>query len=153
MPDPPAVFHLRNRAAILVLSPPVLLFCAGMGLARVRTGQPWLNWLAAFVVWIFLLALALRRRLVLTDEGLQYTETFSTFHIPWAHVSRAESRRVLGVWSIEGLVAWEDTPQPHDVFIDLTQFDKSWRQGALAIALQKRHPNLFSGSIPPSGRV
>jgi hypothetical protein len=151
MPNPPAVFHLHNRTAILVLSPPVLLFCSALALARVRAGQPWPIWLAALVVWICLLGLALRRRLVLTDEGLEYTESFSTIRIPWAHVSRLESKRILGVWSIEGLVAWEDTPRLRDVFINLTQFDKAWRQGALAFALQKRRPSLFSESNPPIG--
>jgi len=141
-----AVFHLRNRTLILVVSPPIAVFSLTRILADLRAGEPWLNWLAAIVLWLFLLILALRRRLVLTQQGLEYTDSFTTAHVPWAQVSRLISRRTLGIWPVEGLEVWTASPRPKDLFIDLTQFSKSWRQEALGAILRGKAPHLFQES-------
>ena len=141
-----AVFHLRHRILILIASPPILLLCIERIAAEVRAGEPWLNWLASFVLWISLLGLALRRRLVLTEDGLAYTDFLTTDHVPWAHVTRLETRHRLGIWKSEGLRAWTMSVKPKDLFTDLTQFSKSWRNDALGSILREKLPRLFQQS-------
>jgi len=143
---PPAVFCFRNRTLILVLAPPVAVFCSTRILANLRSGEPWLNWLAGLVLWLFLLTLALRRRLVLTQHGLEYTEFFTTAFVPWAQVTGLVSRRALGIWPVDGLQVWTQPPRPKDLFIDLTQFNRSWRHDALGAILRGKLPHLFQES-------
>lgn len=138
-----AVFHFRNRTLILLASPPIVILALSRILANIRSGQPWLNWLAGLILWLFLFIVALRRRLVLDEQGLEYTEFFSTAHIPWSQVARIVSRRTAGIWRVEGLEACTASPSPNDLFIDLTQFSKSWRQDALGAILRERAPRLF----------
>jgi len=139
----PSVFHIRNRTLILVASPLIAAISLSKFLAGLRAGEPWLNWIAALVLWPFLLALALRRRLVLTQDSLEYTDFFTTVHVPWAQVTRLVSRRTLGIWPVEGLEVWTESPGPKDLFIDLTQFSRSWRQDALGSILRGKAPHLF----------
>jgi hypothetical protein len=145
----PAVFHFRHRASILLLSLPIALFSLARALAGLRSGGPWLNWLAALLLWVFLFVVALRRRLVIDHDGLHYTEFFSTDHIPWSHVTRLVSRRTLGIWSSEALEVRAGGSTARDLFIDLTQFGPSWRQGALGTILREKAPQLFQESVPP----
>jgi hypothetical protein len=112
-----------------------------------RSGEPWLNWLAGLILWILLLILALRRELVLGQDGLRYTDVFTTVHVPWPQVVRLETRKTLGIWSAEGLEVWFESPKPKDLFIDLTQFDRSWRQDALGAILREKAPQIFDKSI------
>jgi hypothetical protein len=142
----PAVFHLRNRTVILVLSPPIMILAFTRMLAGLRAGEPWLHWLAGFVLWLFLLILALRRRMVLTNEGLEYTEFLSTAYVPWAQVTRLVTRRTLGIWHVEGLEVWTQSPRPKDLFIDLAQFSRTWRQDPLGAILREKAPHLFQKS-------
>jgi len=142
----PAIFHIHNRTLILVLAPLIAVFCFTRILDNRISGELWLNWLAGLVLWAFLLFLALRRRLVLTQDWLEYTESFTTIRVPWAQVSRLNTRRALGIWSIEGLEVWTASPKLKEHFIDLTQFSKSWRQEALGSALRKSAPHLFQDS-------
>ncbi len=147
----PPVFYLRNRTSILVLSPLVAGFCVYRILVGLNSGEPWLSWLAGLLLWLFLFIIALRRRLVLTQHGLQYTESFTTIHIPWAQVTRLAVRRTLGIWTVEGLEVWTGTPKPKDRFIDLTQFGRSWKQEPLGAILRGSAPHLFrEPTIPPS---
>lgn len=139
----PAVFYFRNRTLILVVAPPIAVFCFTRILAGLRSGEPWLNWLAGLVLWLFLLLVALCRRLVLTQHGLEYTEFFTTARVPWAQVTRLVSRRTLGIWPVEGLEVWTESPGPKDLLIELTQFNRSWRQDALGEILRSRAPHLF----------
>lgn len=139
----PAVFYFRNRTLILVAAPPLLILCLARILANLQSGEPWLNWLAGLVLWLFLLALALRRRLVLAQDALEYTEFFTTTQVPWAQVIRISSRKTLGIWTVEGLEAWTRLPTYKDLFVDLTQFDRSWKQGPLGSALRDVAPSLF----------
>jgi hypothetical protein len=112
---------------ILIASLPVLVFCLLRLLANQRAGEPWLNWLVVLVVWLNLLIFALRRRLVLDQHGLEYTDLFVTHRLPWSQVSRLSSRRVLGLWRVEGLDVWTASPELKEFFIDLSQFGSSWR--------------------------
>lgn len=139
----PTVFYFRNRTLILVASPPIAILAFTRILAGLSSGEPWLNWLAGLVLWLYLFVIALRRRLVLTQYGIEYTGFFTTVHIPWAHVVRLVSRRMLGIWSVEGLEVWTDPPRPKDLFIELTQFGRTWRHGALGAMLRSRAPGLF----------
>ena len=139
----PAAFYLRNRTLILVLAPPLAAVCFLRTLAGVNSGDSYLNWLAGLVLWLFLLILALRRRLILTQHGLEYTDTFSTVHIPWAQITRLVSRKTLGIWSVDGLEAWTQFPRPKDLFIDLSQFSRSWRLEPLGAILRENAPHLF----------
>lgn len=144
LPDKsPAVFYFRNRMLILMASPIIVFLCFTRILAGLRSGDPWLNWLAGLVVWLHLLLIALCRRLVLTHQGLDYTEYFTTIHVPWAQVTRLVSRKALGIWRVEGLEVWVLQAGPKDRFIDFTQFNRSWRQDALGTILQQRAPHLF----------
>ena len=144
----PAVFHLRNRTLILILSPPIMILAYARMLANLRSGEPWLNWLAGLVLWLFLLVLALRRRLVLTQHGLEYTEVFTTARVPWAQVTRIASRRTLGIWPVEGLEVWTQSPRPKDLFIDLPQFSRTWKQDPLGAILREKAPHLFQKGAP-----
>jgi hypothetical protein len=144
-----AVFHFRHRAPILVLSLPIALFSLARALGGLRSGDPWLNWLAALILWLFLFVLALRRRLVIDSDGLHYTEFFSTDHVPWSHVTRLVSRRTLGLWSVEGLEVRAGGPTSRDLFIDLTQFAASWQQSPLGTILREKAPRLFQEPILP----
>src|SRR3990172_7712899 len=139
----PAVFHLRHRTLILVASPLVAVLSFTRILAGLGSGESWLNWLLALVMWLLLLILALRRRLVLTQGGIEYTESLITAHVPWGNVARLVSRRTLGIWPVEGLEVWTELPRPKDLFIDLTQFSSSWRQDALGAILRRKVPRLF----------
>jgi hypothetical protein len=142
----PAILRFRNRTLILVLAPPLAVFCSIRILANLRSGEPWLNWLMGLVMWLFLLILALRRRLVLTQQGLEYTELFTTAHVPWAQVTGLVSRKTLGIWPVEGLQARTQPPRPKELFIDLTQFNRSWRHDPLGTILRGRLPHLFQES-------
>ena len=102
----PAVFHLRNRTLILIAFPVIAVLCLTRIIAGLRSGEPWLNWLAGLVLWLILLVVALRRRLVLGQHEIEYTDTFTTAHVPWSQVLRLESRKMLGIWSVEGLAVW-----------------------------------------------
>jgi hypothetical protein len=144
--DLPAVFHLRSRPLILVAAPPIALLCISRVLVNLRSGESWLNWLSGLVLWLFLLFLALRRRLVLTGQGLEYTEFFTTARVPWAQVTRLVSRKSLGIWPVEGLEAWTQAPKPKDIFVELTQFHRSWRHAPLGAKLAANMPHLFQGS-------
>jgi hypothetical protein len=141
-----AVFWFRNRTLILVFAPIIAAFCSTRILANLRSGEPWLNWFAGLVFWLFLLLLALRRRLVLTQRGLEYTEFFTTAHVPWAQVTDLVSRKALGIWPVEGLQVWTQPPRPKDLFIELTQFNRSWRHDALGTILRGKLPHLFHES-------
>lgn len=140
---PTAVFHVRNRTLILVVSPLILILTTTRIVANLRSCDPWLNWLAGLILWSILLTLALRQRLVLGEQGLDYTTFLNTIHIPWAQVTRINSRRTLWIWQFEGLEAWTLSPRPKDIFIDLTQFSRSWRQGPIGAILRSRAPHLF----------
>ncbi len=142
----PAPFHIRNRTLILVLAPLVSILCLTRIIAGLRSGEPWLNWLAGLILWLFLLLLALRRRLLCTQLGIEYTDSFTTVHVPWAQITRVVSRKALGIWPVEGLEVWASVPRPKDLFIDLTQFSKSWRQERLGAILRQRVPQLFEDS-------
>ena len=142
----PAVFHFRNRTLILIAAPPIAIFCLAMILGNMRSEEPWLNWLAGLVLWLFLLLLAVRRRLEITRQGIEYTEFFTTARVPWAQVTRLVSRKTLGIWPVEGLEAWTQPPGPRDVFIELTQFNRSWRHAALGAILEAKVPHLFQKS-------
>lgn len=139
----PAVFHLRNRLLILVLSPIVILLCGIRVIDGLRFGEPVLNWVAALLVWLGLTAIAIRRRLVLTREGVEYTDFLAPARYHWSHVTGVIRRRVLWVWPVEGLAIRTGAPDFKEVFIDLTQFSRSWRQSDLGIALKARAPHLF----------
>jgi hypothetical protein len=139
----PAVFYVRNRKLILVFAPPLAILCAFRTLTGVNSGETYLNWLAGLVLWLFLLVLALRRRLLLTQQGLEYTSTFSTVHIPWAQVTRLVSRKSLGIWPVDGLQVWTQSPRPKDHFIDLSQFSRAWRLEQLGAILRELAPHLF----------
>ena len=141
--DSPAVFYLRNRLLILAASPFIIVFSYLRILSNLRSEDPWLNWFFALLLWVYLLALAFRRRLALTQLGLDYTDFFTTAHIPWSQVTRLVSRRVLGIWPVEGLEVWMASAPPKEFFIDLTQFSKSWRQTAIGSILRTRSPQLF----------
>ena len=147
---PPAVFHWRYRAPVLVAAPLLVLICLTRMYAGVLSGAPWLNWLAGLVLWLLLLVLALRRRLVFSQDGLRYTESVSTIHVPWTQVSRLVSRKSLGIWPVEGLEVWTAAPVSRDHFIELTQFSKSWRQVPLGAILRVNAPHLFQ-EAPASG--
>lgn len=140
---PPAVFHLRNRALILVASPAIALLCLARILENLKSGDPWLNWLAGLVLWVLLFCLSLRRRLVLAQDWLEYTETFTTLRVRWDQVLRVSSRRTFGVWRVEGLEIWTTTPGLRQHFVELTQFGKAWRQDELGRLLRARLPHLF----------
>ena len=135
-----AVFHLRNRTLILVVSPPISVFRVTRILAGLRSGEPWLNWLAGLVLWLFLLLLALRRRLLFTQQGLDCTESLTTVHLPWERITRLKSRRTLGIWPVEGLEGWTEAAKHRDIFIDLTQFSRSWREDSLGAMLRGKEP-------------
>jgi hypothetical protein len=139
----PAAFYLRNRRHILVLAPPLAVLCAFKTLTGMNSGETYLNWLAGLVLWLFLLIVALRRRLVLTQQGIEYTDTFSTVHIPWAQVTRLVSRKTLGIFPVDGLEAWTQSPRLADRFIDLSQFSRAWRLEQLGAILHERVPHLF----------
>jgi hypothetical protein len=139
----PAVFRFRNRTLILVVAPLIAVYSFTRILANLRSGEPWLNWLAGLVLWLFLLIVALCRRLVLTQHGLEFTEFFTAISVPWAQVTRLVSRRTLGLWPAEGLEVWTQSPRLKDLFIDLTQFSRSWRHDALGSILRSRAPHLF----------
>jgi hypothetical protein len=113
-------------------------------LANMRAGDPWLNWLAALIVWLNLLILALRRRLVLDQYGLEYTDVLTTNRVPWSQVTRLLSRRILGIWLVEGLEVWSASPTLKEFFIDLSQFSSAWRQTEIGSILRARLPQLFS---------
>jgi len=140
---PPAIFHLRNRALILVTCPAIALICLSRILESLKSGDPWLNWLAGLVLWLLLFFLSLRRRLVLAQDWLEYTESFTTLRVAWDQVLRVSSRRALGVWSVEGLEIWTTTPGLKQHFIELTQFDRAWRQADLGRILRAKLPHLF----------
>jgi hypothetical protein len=139
----PTIFHVRNRTLILVSFPLVAALCFTRILHGLRYVEPWLNWLVVLVVWLFLFAHALRRRLVLDQNGLEYTGLFTTAHVPWSQVTRLVSRKTLGIWPVEGLEVWFLSPEPEDLFIDLIQFNKFWRSDALGAILRKEPPHLF----------
>jgi hypothetical protein len=139
----PAVFRFRHRTLIFFISPLVGVFSLTRILAGLRSGAPSLNWLAVLVLWLFLFLLALRRRLVLTEQGLEYTELFRTLHISWGQVVRLVSRRALGLWRAEGLEVWADTAPQRGLFIDLTQFSTTWRREAIGAILRAKVPHLF----------
>jgi len=146
--DPPAVFYIRNRVLILVAFPPIALFSLTRIFANLGTGEPWLNWLAGLVLWIFVFFLALRRRLVFGQSWLEYRESFTSTRIPWAQVTRVVSHRVIGIWPVEGLEVWTAAPGLNQGFIDLTQFSRSWRQGDLGKLLRAKAPHLFLEPAP-----
>lgn len=141
-PLPPAVFHLRNRVVILVASPPVLLLAGERFMNGLRRGEVALNWLAGFILWLFLALLALRRRIVLTTEGLEYTDFFAPARYSWSVVTDVVTRKFLGAWPVEGLAIRAGPPDFREVFIDLNQFGRSWRKGDLGAALRTRAPHL-----------
>lgn len=139
----PTVFYFRNRTLILVAAPPLAALCVIEIVNDLRSGEPWLNWLAGLALWIFLLLVAMRRRLVFSAQGLEYTEFFTTVRVPWTQVTRLVSRKTLGIWRVEGIEAWTGAPMPRDVFIELTQFSRSWRHSSLGAVLKSRAPHLF----------
>ena len=141
--DSPAIFHLRNRPIILATSPFIIVYCFYRILANIGAGDPWLNWFFALIVWVYLLALAIRRRLALTPLGIDYTDFFTPVHIPWSQVTRVTSRKVLGLWTIEGLDVWVESPRLKEFFIDLTQFSKSWRGTAIGSIVRTSSPHLL----------
>lgn len=142
------VFYVRNRTMILVISPLISVYSFTRISAGLRSGEPWLNWLAGLVLWLFLLLVAIQRRLVLTPDGLEYREYFTTAHVPWKQVTRLVSRRALGIFAVEGLEVWTGSPRPRDLFIELTQFSRAWRQSTLGAILRGRAPQLFQESAP-----
>jgi hypothetical protein len=139
----PTIFYIQNRRLILTLFLPIAVICLSRIVSNLLSEEPWLNWLAGLVMWLFLSVHALRRRLVLDQNGLAYTDFFTTIHIPWEQVTRLDSRTTLGIWRVEGMVVRVQTPKPKDLFIDLSQFSKAWRQDTLGSILQKKLPNLF----------
>lgn len=138
-----AVFYIRNRTLILVLSPLVFILATSRIIANIRYGDPWLNWLAALVMWVFLFLLALRKRLVLTHDGLEYGEFFTTSSYMWSQLTGITSRKTLGIWTIEGLTVRTESLTTPENFIDLNQFSKRWRQEAIGAILRERAPHLF----------
>ena len=139
----PAVYYLRNRTLLLILGPLVVILCLWRFLQAYRTDEPSLGWAISLGVWLFLLLVAWRRRLVLTAAGLEYTATLATVRVRWSRVNGLMSRKMLGVWDVDGLSVRTEEPQPRDLFIDLRQFSRSWREDALGAAIRQRAPHLF----------
>jgi hypothetical protein len=144
----PAVFYPRQRPLILVAAPLIALLCVTQVMAGLESGEPWLNWLINLVLWTYLFVFALRRRLVLTEVGLEYADLLQTIHVPWAQVTRLDSRTWLWVLPIEGLQAWAGSPVPKEHFIELTQFSRRWRDGELGLTLRRWAPHLFPETPP-----
>lgn len=140
---PPAVFHSRNRTLILVSFPPVAMVCVAMLIDGLRGGELRLNWVAALGVWTFSTLLAIRRRLVLTADGLGYTDFLFSAHYRWPQVTGVVRRKALGVWPVEGHAIQTGPPEFREVFVELTQFGRFWRQDDLGVALRARAPHLF----------
>jgi len=84
--------------------------------------------------------------LLITEQGLEYSDSLTTVYVPWAQIARLVSRKALGIWPVEGLEVWTAAPRPKDLFIDLTQFGRSWRQERLGAILRQRVPQLFQDS-------
>lgn len=139
----PAVYYLRNRTLLLILGPVIVIFCIVRFFETYRTGEPSLGWAVTLGLWLSLLVVALRRRLVLTSSGLEYTASLSTVRVRWSRVNGLVSRKMLGVWSVDGLSVRTEEPQPRDLFIDLRQFSRTWREDALGAAVRQRAPHLF----------
>jgi hypothetical protein len=139
----PAVYYLRNRSLLLVLGPFLAIFCLLRFFRAYRTDEPSLGWAITFGLWLFLLLIAFRRRLVLTPEGLEYTASLRTIRVRWPRVNGLLSRKVLGVWAFDGLSVRTEEPEPRDLLIDLRQFSRAWREEALGAAIRQRAPHLF----------
>lgn len=147
LPDgSPSIFHTWNRVWVLGSFPLVAALCLLGMRANLRAGKDWLNWLVPLVVWLILFMIALRRRLVIDQDGLEYTDVFSTIRVPWRQVTRLITRTTLGLWRADGLEGWIVSPEAKDVFIDLSQFSKSWRQDAIGATLRKMAPHLFQAT-------
>ena len=144
--DPPEVFHFRNRTLILIATPPIAVLCIAEISSNLTSGEPWLNWLAGLVLWLFIFLVALRRRLAVSAQAIEYTEFFHTARIPWPQTTRIATRKTLGIWTVEGIEGLTQSPTPKDVFIELTQFSRSWRKSCLGTALRAKAPHLFRKS-------
>ena len=137
------VYHLRHRTVLLVLGPPIAAFCLWQLLRAFQFDEPWLGWALTLGLWLSILLGALRRRLVLTPEGVEYTTSLRTIRVRWSRINGLLSRRVLGIWAVDGLSVRTEEPEARDLFIDLRQFSRAWREESLGAAIRQRVPHLF----------
>ena len=93
--------------------------------------------------------MSLRRRLVISQEGLAYTGDFSFLRVKWSEVKYIETRRSGAnlFWKSEGLVIRTDLPDAKEHFVDLQQFSRNWRHEPLGQVLQMKAPHLFPSHI------
>ncbi len=145
----PGVYHVRNRVFIIILSSATIIW-ALLELFQVFT--PPSPFLLAFIwlaLWLYVLFNALRRRLVISEDGLEYTGDFSRLRVKWSEVKYIESRRqfLYLFWTTEGLVIRTDLPDAKEHFVDLQQFSRNWRHEPLGQVLMMKAPHLFPSHI------
>jgi len=130
-------FYMQYRILIFVLAPLLILLLLFRGYG--------LYGLIEILLCLAMLFLVYRRRLTLTEGGLEYRSAFTTIHAQWSEVQAVVRRRPLGPLplTVESLsISRGNLPQEEHAFIPLTQFGK-WRQSELGKVLQERLPTLF----------
>jgi len=141
----PAVYHIKNRVLLigacifLLISTFFELRGESRSLFRCFTG-------VSLFVWTYILLIALRRRLAISQEGLEYDSEFTTLRVRWSEVKAIVKRRTINTlwWTTEALVIRTDVPDSKEYFIDLRQFGRRWRHEPLGAVLQMKAPHLFS---------
>ncbi len=141
----PGVFYVRNRILIIVVSIIIIIWSLLEFFQVFTTKSPQALSFVWIVIWGYMLLMALRRRLAISQEGLAYTGDFSYLRAKWSEVKYIENRRSLAnLFSTgEGLVIRTDLPDAKEHFVDLQQFGRNWRQEALGEVLRMKAPQLF----------
>ncbi len=114
----------------------------------IKTTAPRAATILWIVVWAYILLMALLRRLVINDDGIEYSTEANKLKVKWSEVRYIENRKSFAnLWfAAEGLVIRTDLPDAKEHFVELTQFGgRHWRTGSLGAVLQLKAPQLFSG--------
>jgi len=140
-----AVFYQKRRSSLLLIGAFVILTWLVYFLPR---GSLPLLWLVLSIMMPALIFVAYRRRLTLTDSGIEYRSSFSTVRAQWSQSDSIVARRVLSTAfiNVEGImVRTLEGPQFHRAFIPLSLFGNKWREEQLGQIVWAKAPHLFPG--------
>jgi len=142
----PGVYHVRNRTRVIVITVIILTLSFFELFNVVKAHSPPVFTLFWIIFWSFMLLVTVSRRLVINEEGLEYSNEARTLRVKWSEVKYIEKRRkfVNLYFPTEGLVIRTDLPDAKEHFVDLTQFGGAlWRTKPLGTVLQMKAPHLF----------
>jgi len=133
-----AVFHRQSRTLFISL---MLAFTIITLIFAFVFGDTF--YLVIAVADVLIVIDVFRKRLLVTEQGLEYRAFFTTKRARWTDVKSIVTKGLL--FAQEYLCITTESPESgEEEFIPLSYFDKSWKDHILGAILRERVPHIFA---------